>query len=81
MRVVSEEPLYWKARNLDVFDGAAWTVRTEPARYARGDEPFEADVPRDWDEHARGRRRRSTFSVRRMRIREVVGAGPTRAVA
>ena len=50
MRVTSLEPLYWKARNLDVFDGTAWTVRDEPAENPRGDEPFEADVPSNWDD-------------------------------
>ena len=35
MRIVSSEPLYWKARNLDVFDRLAWTsraARPTPAR-------------------------------------------------
>ena len=69
MRVASHEPLYWKARNLDVFDGTSWTVRDEPAGHARGDEPFEADVPSNWDDARRGRAR-STFSMRRVQTHE-----------
>ena len=29
MRVMSDEPLYWKARNLDVFNGNAWQMRED----------------------------------------------------
>jgi protein-glutamine gamma-glutamyltransferase len=65
MRVTSSEPLYWKARNLDVFDGTAWTVRDEPAENPRGDEPFEADVPFNWDTRPAWRNK-VDFSIRRV---------------
>ena len=51
MRVVSGEPLYWKARNLDDFNGVAWQIaRRQPATDAVSDEPFEADLPADWED-------------------------------
>ena len=75
MRVVSKEPLYWKARNLDVFNRFAWTTRSEPVE-ADGKEPFEADLPPDWGDRPAWT---STIevSIRRMRIRDVIGAGTT----
>jgi hypothetical protein len=69
-RVRSDEPHYWKAQVLDTFDVDHWTsiVRYFPG----GDEPGD-DLPdegrhREWD---------STFTValRRLRGREVMGAG------
>ena len=66
MRVVSASPLYWKARNLDVFDGQSWTTRTEPIDDF-GDGPFDADVPADWEEN-RAFTETIDVSVRRMRI-------------
>jgi len=79
MRVTSSEPLYWKARNLDVFDGTAWTVRDDPAENPRGDEPFEADVPSNW--HTRPAwRTKVDFSIRRVRTSDVFGAGTTISV-
>ena len=74
MRVSSVEPLYWKARNLDEFDGTSWTVREEPPENPRGDEPFEADLPEDWTNRPSDT---STieFSIRRVRTTEVFGAG------
>ena len=62
MRVTSAEPLYWKARNLDVFDGTL-DGRAEPRRRPRGDEPFEADVPTDWATARRGRARSRSASA------------------
>ena len=79
MRVTSSEPLYWKARNLDVFDGTAWTVRDEPAENPRGDEPFEADVPSNWATRPAWRSK-VDFSIRRVRTSEVFGAGTTISV-
>ncbi len=75
MRVVSKEPLYWKARNLDVFNRFAWTTRSEPVD-AEGKEPFAADLPPDWGDRPAWT---STIevSIRRMRIRDVIGAGTT----
>jgi transglutaminase-like putative cysteine protease len=74
MRVSSTEPLYWKARNLDVFDGTTWTVREEAAENPRGEAPFEADLPDDWTNRP-GWTNVIEFSIRRVRSTEVFGAG------
>jgi transglutaminase-like putative cysteine protease len=73
MRVVSKQPMYWKARNLDVFNKTAWTARSDRPD-DRGDELFEADMPEDW---ANTPAWKSTIevSIRRMRITDVIGAG------
>jgi transglutaminase-like putative cysteine protease len=75
LRVQSSEPLYWKARDLDGFDGASWTVRTDPTPVQRnGDASWEADLPEDFNDRPAWT---STIevSVRRMRSTTVVGAG------
>ena len=75
MRVVSASPLYWKARNLDVFNGQSWEPRTEPVNgFSTG--PFDADVPADWEEN-KAFTETIDVSVRRMRIQDVIGAGTT----
>ena len=62
MRVVSGEPLYWKARNLDTFNGNAWQIREDIQDTRFTEEPWESDVPEDWadrpdvDERDRGLR-------------------------
>jgi transglutaminase-like putative cysteine protease len=75
MRITSERPLYWKARDLDVFDGNAWQVRTDhtPAPHL-GAETWRADMPADWSDQQAWT---STMSVdvRRMKGTDVVGAG------
>ena len=75
MRISSERPLYWKARDLDVFDGNAWQLRTDhtPAPHL-GAETWRADMPADWSDQ---RAWTSTISVdvRRMKGTDVVGAG------
>ena len=76
MRVVSASPLYWKARNLDDFNGQSWTARTEPIDDGFGTGTFDADVPADWEQH-RAYTETIDVSVRRMRIRDVIGAGTT----
>jgi transglutaminase-like putative cysteine protease len=75
MRIVSKEPRYWKARNLDVFNHLAWTTRSKPPQDV-GDEPFESDLPLDWEDTPAWT---STIdvSIRRMRITDVIGAGTT----
>ena len=74
MRVTSLEPLYWKARNLDVFNGTAWTVRDEPAENPRRRRAVRGRPAVDWETDRRGR---STieFSIRRVRTSDVFGAG------
>jgi transglutaminase-like putative cysteine protease len=74
LRVSSAQPLYWKARDLDVFDGRAWQVRTDPTPRDRPLAPtWEPDVASgnghpEWT---------STISVdiRRMQTSDVIGAG------
>ena len=74
MRVVSASPLYWKARNLDVLRRAVLDDARRSRSTSFGDEPFDADVPDDWEEN-RAFTETIDVSVRRMRIQDVVGAG------
>ncbi len=75
MRVTSSEPLYWKARDLEVFDGVTWRMRREPTPVERaGDEPWEADVPEQWRNFT-GWTSDISVSIRRMRSPSVIGAG------
>jgi transglutaminase-like putative cysteine protease len=75
-RVVSGEPLYWKARNLDDFNGVAWQVSQQAPQTSRYDKPYEADLPEDW-------RTRPAWletvqvNVKRMRTTDVIGSGTT----
>lgn len=75
MRIHSSVPLYWKARNLDRFDGQAWTTRDNPPENLTG-VPFDPDVTDDWEEQG-AFTHTIDVSVRRMRIRDVIGAGTT----
>jgi protein-glutamine gamma-glutamyltransferase len=80
MRVQSDEPMYWKARDLDAFDGIRWHVRSTPQPLQRpGDQPWEADMPEDWRNYPAWT---STIrvSIRRMRTPDVIGAGTTISV-
>jgi TgpA N-terminal domain len=75
MRITSDRPLYWKARDLDVFDGTAWQARTTPTPAAHlGTATWRADLPAGW---AAQQAWTSTISVdiRRMKGTAVVGAG------
>jgi transglutaminase-like putative cysteine protease len=75
MRVKSAKPHYWKARDLDVFDGVSWDVRTDPTPTLRnGDESWEADLPEDYRDRPSFSDRISV-SVRRMRTSNVIGTG------
>jgi protein-glutamine gamma-glutamyltransferase len=80
MRVTSDEPLYWKARDLDVFDGLAWTQRRTPTPpVVRGPNPWESDVPEGWHDVPDWTRTISV-SIRRMRSTNVFGAGTIMSV-
>jgi transglutaminase-like putative cysteine protease/FtsH-binding integral membrane protein len=75
MRVSSNRPLYWKARDLDVFDGRTWRVRTDPT-------PRDNPLAPTWDPDvadggAANPEWTSTISVdiRRMQTTDVIGAG------
>ena len=63
MRVKSDEPHYWKAANLDRFDGAGFD-RRRPARRG-GDDP-ETELREDW-RNKPGWLDKIEVSVRRMR--------------
>jgi len=76
LRVKSPKPLYWKAENLEDFDGIAWRQRAPGAV----PETTATDVPEDW-------RNRPAWTstiqveVRRMRSRDLIAAGTTMAVS
>jgi hypothetical protein len=75
LRVKSDQPYYWKAANLEAFDGTAWRQR----RPGEVSEPRGADVPEDWRNRP-GWTSTIEVSVRRMRSRAVISAGTTMAV-
>ena len=74
MRVVSGEPLYWKARNLDTFNGNAWQIREDIQDTPLTEEPWESDVPEDWAEHPEWTSEIEVF-VKRVQSTDVIGAG------
>jgi transglutaminase-like putative cysteine protease len=73
MRVSSKEPLYWKARNLDVFTNTAWTTLSTPVD-AQGEELYALDMPESWKDTPAWTND-IAVSIRRMRIGDVIGAG------
>lgn len=73
-RVVSGEPLYWKARNLDTFNGTAWQVREEPQSTLSVDQPFEADLPDDYEDRGAWTSQ-VEVSIKRVQTTDVIGAG------
>jgi transglutaminase-like putative cysteine protease len=75
LRVTADEAFYWKAANLEDFDGEAWRER----RPGEVTEARDAEVPEDWRNRPAWT---STIavSVRRMRSRAVISAGTTMAV-
>jgi len=75
MRVKIEQPSYWKARNLETFDGRGW-VDTPVSDGRRG---WEDEVPDDWRNRP-GWTSTAEVSVRRMRTHDVIGAGTIMAV-
>jgi protein-glutamine gamma-glutamyltransferase len=75
MRVTSARPLYWKARDLDVFDGGAWRIRTDPTPAAHlSTARWRADLAPGWAQQQAWTSTIS-FDVRRMKGTDVVGAG------
>ena len=80
MRVISGEPLYWKARNLDVFNGIAWQVSQQAPATSGYDEPWEADLVDDWTNRPAWTEELQ-FQIRRVRTTDVYGAGTTTASA
>lgn len=74
LRVVSGEPLYWKARNLDRFNGIAWQVRESPQETRYVDEPFEADLPEDYEDRGAWNSE-IEVSIKRVQTTDVIAAG------
>ncbi len=75
MRVKSADPHYWKARDLDVFDGVSWDVRSDPTPTVRnGDQSWEADLPEGFRDRPAWSDTISV-SIRRMRTANVIGTG------
>jgi protein-glutamine gamma-glutamyltransferase len=74
MRITSGQPLYWKARDLDQFNGLAWQIREQPPDGRDTSQPAISDLAKDWEKQAAWT---STIavSVKRMRTPDVVGAG------
>jgi transglutaminase-like putative cysteine protease len=75
LRVKSPKPLYWKAENLERFNGREWVARSPNAT----SETHDTEVPEDW-------RNRPAWTntiqveIRRMRSPDLIAAGTTMAV-
>ena len=76
MQVRSPKPLYWKAQNLERFDGREWVARAPGATK----ESNYNEVPEDWRNRPAWT---STIQVeiRRMRSPELIAAGTTMSVS
>jgi len=71
MRVKSDEPHYWKAANLERFDGLGFS---DAGPRDRGGNDAESELREDW-RNKPGWLDRIEVSVRRMRTRDVIGPG------
>ena len=75
LRIKSAKPLYWKAENLEDFDGVAWRQR----RPYEVNETTETEVPEDWRDRP-GWTQNIQVEVRRMRSHDLIAAGTTMRV-
>ena len=75
LRVKAKLPSYWKARDLDMFDGRTW--RQDPR--SRGEDPA-AQLPRTSPGSLRTWRQRIAVTVRNLRSDTFVTAGITTAI-
>jgi transglutaminase-like putative cysteine protease len=71
MRITSDAPLYWKAANLEEFDGREWR---DAGPDARGGDDFESELRDDWRNRP-GWQHRIDVSIRRIRTSDVVAPG------
>jgi transglutaminase-like putative cysteine protease len=71
LRVKSREPHYWKAANLETFDGTGFT---DAGPLDRGGDDFTNDVREDWRNQP-GQEDQVTVTVRRMRSLDVIAPG------
>jgi transglutaminase-like putative cysteine protease len=72
LRVATSRPSYWKMRNLDEFDGREWLE----GRIRLGGPDPELELPPEWQVQA-GWRETFRVTLRRMKTRDVLGAGTT----
>jgi transglutaminase-like putative cysteine protease len=70
LRVKSDQPYYWKAANLEGFDGLSWVQRAPGTVHERTTD----DVPEDYRDRP-GWSSLISVSVRRLESQAVVGAG------
>jgi transglutaminase-like putative cysteine protease len=75
MRVKSDQPYYWKAANLEDFNGVSWQER-KPGEVQ---EPSDGDVPEDWRNRP-GWTSTIEVQIKRLTSRAVVSAGTTMGV-
>lgn len=75
LRIEARRAAYWKAENLDRFDGLRWVAeQRSPGVNPRSELPVQAELMHPgWIERLR-------VTVRSLRSREVIGAGTTLAV-
>src|SRR5918995_4921239 len=70
LRVATKRPSYWKMRNLDDFDGERW----HDGNIRLGGSGALLDLTEEWNAQA-GWRETLRVTLRRMRTRDVLGAG------
>ena len=79
MRVQSAVPLYWKAQDLDVFDGQGWEQRVNPQPTVHR-QPWAGDLSDVWRQQSQW-----TYpvqvTIQRMRTSQIIGAGTTLSVS
>jgi len=73
LRVKSDHPHYWKTANLELFDGSAFA---DAGPLERGGSDPTTDLREDYRDRP-GQYDDIEVSIRRMRIRDVIGAGTT----
>jgi transglutaminase-like putative cysteine protease len=73
LRVKARRPAYWKAENLDDFDGLRWRASTA---LSRARTPLASELPADF-QHRRQWRQRIEVTVRSLETSDVIGAGTT----
>ena len=73
LRVKARRPAYWKAENLDDFDGLRWRASTA---LARARTPLSSELPPNF-QNRRQWRQRIEVTVRSLETSDVIGAGTT----
>ena len=73
LRVKAKRPAYWKAENLDDFDGLRWRASTA---LARARTPLTSELPSNF-QNRRQWRQRIEVTIRSLDSTDVIGAGTT----